>query len=141
MKEIFHCSPDNITSFDYRMGVHFGGYFSALQAGHRKLERLNIKYADEQDYLYMYCFFLKDVPYYETEDVGGYDAWLVEIIKAKEKGFDLIKYKNKYEPDNSSYSYIVLNSDILLFNSKTKITEKEVELLLLKHEGQDVRFF
>lgn len=66
---------------------------------------------------------------------------MVEIEKAKAEGFNVIKYINKYEPDNSSYSYILLDSNLLILNYKIKITEKEVDLLLLKHEGQNVRFF
>ena len=141
MKEVFHCSPDDITTFDFSNGVHFGGYFSALQAGNRKLGRVNSKYDINQDYLYIYSFFFKETICYQTEDVGGYDAWMVEIEKAKAEGFNVIKYINKYEPDNNSYSYIILDSSLLTLNYKIKITEKEVDLLLLKHEGQNVRFF
>ena len=59
MKEVFHCSPDDITTFDFSNGVHFGGYFSALQAGNRKLGRVNSKYDINQDYLYIYSFLKK----------------------------------------------------------------------------------
>ena len=130
MKEVFHCSPDDITTFDFSNGVHFGGYFSALQAGNRKLWRVNSKYDINQDYLYIYSFFFKETICYQTEDVGGYDAWMVEIEKAKAEGFNVIKYINKYEPDKNP-SYLFFCEENIPVIKDIKVSKfKEVEKIL-----------
>lgn len=132
IKTVYHSSPDNISKFDFSYGVHFGGKFSALEAGDRKLSNL-IRYRDSnQDHLFLYTCTLTNVPFYETEDVGGSEAWEKEIEKARREGFDLIRYWNKYEPD-SEYSYIVLNQKLIHVIQIESLFKKEVEKILKEH--------
>lgn len=131
-KTVYHSSPDNISKFDFSHGVHFGGKFSALEAGDRKLSNL-IQYRDsQQDHLFLYTCTLTNVPFYETEDVGGPDAWKKEIEEARKEGFSLIRYWNKYEPD-SEYSYIVLDPKLINVIQVESLFKKEVEKILKEH--------
>lgn len=140
MKTVYHSSPDNISNFNFSLGVHFGGKFSALEAGDRKLSNL-IRYRDsQQDHLFLYTCTLTNVPFYETDDVGGPEAWEKEIEKARKEGFGLIRYWNKYEPD-SECSYIVLNPKLINVIQIESLFKKEVEKLLKSHLETSTFFF
>lgn len=120
MIKVYHSSPDYIYDFIFTNGVHVGGKYSSITAGLRKLKNLRTYRNLKQKHIYMYEFELdSNVPFYECEDIGGNDAWLVEILRAKSEGYSLIKYKNKYEPDTVP-SYIILNNNIIkLINIST----------------------
>lgn len=122
---IYHCSPDEILEFDFSHGVHFGGFFSALEAGYRKLNNLRMKYNCEQEIVYMHTCILNECKVYVCDDVGGFDAWNIEIERANKLGFDVIKYNNKYEPDTQP-SYLVLNKNLIQLIKIETITEKSV---------------
>lgn len=122
---IYHCSPDKILEFDFRFGVHFGGFFSALEAGYRKLNNLKMKYNCEQEIVYMHTCILDEDKVYVCDDVGGFDAWNIEIERARKLGFDVLKYKNKYEPDMKA-SYLVLNKNLIQLVKIETLTKKFV---------------
>lgn len=139
-KTVYHSSPDNISKFDFSRGVHFGGKFSALEAGDRKLSNLIQYRSSNQDYLFLYTCHLTAASFYETDDVGGSEDWEKEITKARKEGFDLIRYWNKYEPD-SEYSYIVLNSKLINVIQVESLFKKEVEKILKEHLETSPFFF
>jgi hypothetical protein len=122
---IYHCSPDEIKEFNFDFGVHFGGFFSALEAGYRKLNNINMKYNCEQEIVYMHTCVLDACKVYVCDDVGGFDAWNIEIDLAKKAGYDVLKYQNKYEPDLQP-SYLVLNKKLIQLVKIETLTEKFV---------------
>ena len=122
---IYHCSPDEILEFDFSNGVHFGGFFSALEAGNRKLNMLKTKYESEQEIVYLHTCILDVNNVYVCDDVGGFDAWNIEIALAKKSGYDVLKYQNKYEPDVQP-SYLVLNKNLIQLVKIETLTEKFV---------------
>lgn len=128
---IYHCSPDKIEEFNFDFGVHFGGFFSALEAGYRKL--CNIRHWEDvkQEIVYMHTCILDESKVYVCDDVGGFDAWNIEIERAIKLGYDVLKYKNKYEPDVQA-SYLVLNKNLIQLVKIETLTEKFV---LEKLEG------
>lgn len=119
MINLYHCSPVKIKYFNFDKGVHFGGPYSALEAGLRK---------DAQT-LYLHKVELYCDSFYESEDVGCSEEWAKVIEKAKEQGFKAIKYKNKYEPD-TVHSYLVFDPDIITLDVITTISDQKAEELL-----------
>ena len=105
----YHSGPKEILKFDFSNGVHFGGLKSSFEAALRK----------NPETIHTYFVQIKNVPYYETEDVGGQDSWQKEIEFAKSLGYLLIKYHNKYEPD-IHLSYLVLSEDLIIVLDYTK---------------------
>lgn len=120
---VYHCSPDFITQFKCDRGTHFGGERSAIQAGRRKLS--NIGYKDEykgQETLYMHVceLDLTSLALYETFDRGGDEEWQREIRFAREEGFKVMVYHNKYEPDTVP-SYIVLDESLITIKRRYEV--------------------
>lgn len=122
MIKVYHSSPDNIDEFIFTNGVHVGGKYSSITAGLRKLRNLKTYKNLKQNHINIYEFELdSSIPFYECNDVGGNDAWLVEILKAKSEGYSVIKYKNKYEPDTVP-SYIILDNNIIQLKNITTLS-------------------
>ena len=120
---VYHCSPDRITQFKCDRGTHFGGERSAIQAGRRKLS--NIGHKDEykgQETLYMHVceLDLTSLALYETFDRGGDKEWQREIRFAREEGFKVMVYHNKYEPDTVP-SYIVLDESLITIKRRYEV--------------------
>lgn len=117
--KLYHASPVLIERFDYTNGVHFGSYESALQAVLRKTT----------DVIYMHQVITTHDKYYLSEDVGGFDRWLDVIDQAEEYGYDVIGYKNLYEP-SSSKSYVFINDKYITIERVVKLTVEEAEVYL-----------
>ena len=128
--KIYHASPDYIESFDFSYGVHFGGIFSAYEAGLRKLSNLQ-KYKDVvQDHIFVHvCVLDTSAELYKSIDVGSKEEWDKEIQKAKALGFKGIVYKNLYEPDLVS-SYLIFDSTLITIEYIDPIDSEEAERLL-----------
>lgn len=128
--EVYHCSPDYISEFDFKFGVHFGGLYSAYEAGLRKLNNLKTYQGLLQDELYVHICELKFNSVYESEDVGGQEDWLLEIEKAKQLNCDVIRYINKYEIDTKP-SYLVINKELIILKKievlSSILVKKELE--------------
>lgn len=122
MTTLYHCSPVKIEQFDYSNGVHFGGLYSALEAGLRK----------GSDVLYLHTVDVQFDSCYETDDVGNAEAWSLEIKKALEVNFNIIKYRNKYEPD-STPSYIILDKSLVKSLSIESLSSNRAEELILNN--------
>lgn len=134
--KVFHCSPDRILNFDFRDGVHFGGYMSALRAGDRKLDNINLKYNENQSSLFLHQLDLEVNLYWDSLDRGGAQDWADEIMKARIEGFDIIRYVNKYEPDYEP-SYIVLNPNIIKLKSIETLNQKDVKEIIQSRDDSD----
>ena len=120
---VYHCSPDRITHFKCDRGTHFGGERSAIQAGRRKLSNIGHKDGYEgQETLYMHVceLDLTSLSLYETFDKGGYEEWQREIRFAREEGFKVMVYHNKYEPDTVP-SYIVLDESLITIKRRYEV--------------------
>ena len=129
---VYHCSPDKISVFNFDSGVHFGGLYSAYEAGLRKLENLQMYRGSDQDILFLHVCKLQCKQIYNGIDVGDYEQWLVEIEKAKQLGCDVIKYKNKYEPD-STPSYLVLSTESIVITNIEELDSRQVQNKLESH--------
>lgn len=120
---VYHCSPDRITQFKCDRGTHFGGERSAIQAGRRKLSNIGHKDGYEgQETLYMHVceLDLTSLSLYETFDKGGDKEWQREIRFAREEGFKVMVYHNKYEPDTVP-SYIVLDESLITIKRRYEV--------------------
>lgn len=117
--KLYHASPVLINQFDYTDGVHFGSYESALQAALRK----------STDVIYIHEVISTHSEYYPSEDVGGFDRWLDVIDEAHRDGYDVIGYKNLYEP-SPLYSYLFTNDLHITIHNVEKLTVQEAELYL-----------
>lgn len=122
MTILYHCSPTKIEQFDYSNGVHFGGLYSALEAGLRK----------GSEVLYLHTVNVQLESCYETEDVGSNEAWSLEIQRALEAKYCLIKYRNKYEPD-SIPSYIILDESLVKVLTIESLSSNRAEELILNN--------
>lgn len=120
MLNVYHCSPDYITSFDYSRGVHFGGLVSALTAGLRKANQIG------EEYLYLHYCTLDDSKYTEVDDIGA--DWEFTFLAPL-----VYKYINKYEPDTIS-SWYIRNPDSVLLYKVIKLSINEAELMLDKYD-------
>lgn len=120
MITLYHCSPVRIEQFDFSNGVHFGGLYSALEAGLRK----------ETEILHLHTVELSCKSFYETDDVGNAEAWAVEVQRAKELGCSVIKYRNKYEPD-STPSYLVLDGALIETTNIESLSPTRAEELIM----------
>lgn len=120
--KLYHASPVLIEQFDYTNGVHFGSYESALQAALRK----------STDVIYVHQVITTHNKYYLSEDVGGFNRWLDVIYQAEEYGYDVIGYKNLYEPSTSK-SYIFINDKYITIQNVQKLTVEEAEVYLDCH--------
>lgn len=109
-KIVYHCSPDLISKFDFRDGVHFGGLTSALEAGSRKFASHSMDKRNEN--LYVHRCVLEDTPTFISEDVGHTLAWFDVADRAEDSGYSVIEYRNKYEPDVHP-SYYVLDGSLI----------------------------
>ena len=127
--QVFHSSPDLIESFNFSRGVHFGGIFSSYEAGLRKLKNLQQHKDLDQDHIYVYNCQLKEVDFYYSIDVGDDIEWQKQILKAKELGYNGIRYKNLYEPDLHS-SYLIFDSSLIVVEDINSIDSEEVEQIL-----------
>lgn len=59
----------------------------------------------------------------------------MEVIKrAKEEGYEVIKYFNKYEPDHTSYSFIILNPNNLNSNHLYLNSFKLIDVIQLNQK-------
>lgn len=129
MKEIdvFHCSPDEITEFIFRpeLGVHFGGIFSALEAGIRKT--YNVCGSDTNEMFIHKCKLLVPGNYLYSKDQGGVDGW-ADLIK-ENKDVSVIRYENQYEPDVVP-SWLVLKPNQIEHYQTIPIRIEEAEKLL-----------
>lgn len=114
---IYHCSNFYISEFNFTNGVHFGGYYSALEAGLRKV--------GENDVLFIHSMFLKECVLVESEDVGSSVAWEEVMQREKANGFDGVFYTNKYEPDVRR-SYFLWN-DVVECVKITQLTGKTAQ--------------
>lgn len=122
---VYHCSPDRILDFNFETGVHFGGIYSAFEAAFRKLDMLRLREDVDQEFLYLHTCTLNVDYVYDCEDVGCFDSWLKKAKEARERGFDVLRYENKYEPDTEP-SYYVLNKNLINLECIEVISEDVV---------------
>lgn len=119
MITVYHASPVKLNKpTDLKNCSHVGGYLSALQAVHRKLERLqDLEGLSNEDcigYIYQFKLDLAKHKVAKVSDVGNDESWKEEIEHYYSLGYEILSYVNKYEPDFSfPVSYLVLDTKIL----------------------------
>lgn len=127
--KIYHASLSNIpfSDFTFDKGVHLGGLNSALEAGLRKSEASGFK----DIYLHTFNFNDDKDKCLLVDDVGCQEEWDKVIQEAKSQQYQIIKYKNKYEPDIfQCYSYLFLTSSNLQLQKVEKISYNKAEDML-----------
>lgn len=126
MRTLFHASPVRIDKFDFSKGVHFGAFHSALEAALRKTD-------DPEDIIYIHKVKCKHFAYMNSFDVGCEEEWVKVLAQAKEEGFDVVGYSNRYEPGNS-FSFIFTNdcyiSDVEISTITAEDATEEIEMFL-----------
>jgi hypothetical protein len=120
---LYHASPVRIEQFDFSDGVHFGSYYSALEAALRKTDKT----------IYVHRIkFLERCNIFESEDVGSKEEWNKVIDDAIDCNCTVIKYINKYEP-GSSQSYIFLDDKRIVYSGIVTISAQDAEQALLDY--------
>lgn len=115
---VYHCSNVNIEKFDFSEGVHFGGIYSALEAGLRK---------EPNGTLFLHrCRLHTTSCERVVEDLAHKEAWNVQAKDMLQRGWMYAKYKNKYEPDNVP-SYFVIDASIIEILSVEYIDSVDAE--------------
>lgn len=126
--EVYHCSPDRIEEFDFTFGpgVHFGGIFSALEAGTRKAYS---SYGNMSTTLYVHkCILTVPEHTLETKDQGGEEGWL-SLIDDDLSFAPAYKYTNEFEPDVVP-SWLILEPRYITLSKVVEISvDKATDIL------------
>lgn len=130
---LYHASLIEITKFDLSKGCHFGGKHSAFEAALRK-GSLGLNFQ-----IYLHKVFVPDslLKIYDAFDVGSAENWKDLIAFVKERGYNSISYKNKYEP--SSYPSFVLLADLeekIVLQSVSIFNSADVDKLFAEGEEE-----
>lgn len=125
---LFHASPVNIKKFYIPYGgLHFGGINSALEAALRKVR------ISKSKIVYLHECTVNVNSFFECEDLCTHDDWErhIEYMKIHEKD-NVLKYKNKFEPDVVP-SYVVWDENLVKIVNVKVLTQDEAEDIVMEN--------
>lgn len=145
---VFHSSPVKIEKFRFdddveTVGVHFGGFYSSLEAASRKAIEYHADIEEIDRTLYtseVLIYIHKCILTYNTEDkvdvtdLGSNYDWYYFIDEMKLENHTLAEYKNIYEPDNVSSWFVLQEKHIELVEVSTMTLGLANKTLDIYHE-------